>query len=88
MVNGLTRPINYLTHLMWWWLTHSLKVDALQITYGGVSQVVVVVFVVVVVALLTCERWHLIISGASGELAHSLNMGVYVSQLITIRRRG
>ena len=66
---------------MWWWLTHSLKVDALQITYGGITQVVVV-------ALLTCERWNLIISGASGELAHSLNIGVYVSQLITIRHRG
>ena len=67
---------------MWWWLTHSLKVDALQITYGGITQVVVVE------ALLKCERCHLIISGASGELSHSLNMGVYVSQLITIRPRG
>ena len=66
---------------MWWWLTHSLKVGALNVTYGGVTQVVVVV------ALLTWELGQLVIYGASGELALTLNMAAQVTQVI-IRRRG
>ena len=69
---------------MWWWLTHSLKVGALNVTYGGVTQITQVV---VLVALLTCESWKLIIYGASGEVTLTLNMVAQVTQVI-IRRRG
>ena len=69
---------------MWWWLTHSLKVGALNVAYGGVTQITQVV---VVVALLTWELGHLIIYGASGEVTLTLNMVAQVTQVI-IRRRG
>ena len=69
---------------MWWWLTHSLKVGALNVTYGGVTQITQVV---VVVALLTWELGQLIIYGASGEVTLTLNMVAQVTQVI-IRRRG
>ena len=63
-----------------WWFTHSLKVGALNVTYGGVTQVVVVV------ALLTWELWQLIIYGASGEVTLILNMVAQVTQVIICRR--
>ena len=69
---------------MWWWLTHSLKVGALNVTYGGVIHLTQVVGVV---ALLTWELWQLIIYGASGEVTLTLNMVAQVTQVI-IRRRG
>ena len=69
---------------MWWWLTHSLKVGALNVTYGGVTQITQVV---VVVALLTWELGQLVIYGASGEVTLTLNMVAKVTQVI-IRRRG
>ncbi len=69
---------------MWWWLTHSLKVGALNVTYGGVTQITQVV---VLLALLTWESWQLIIYGASGEVTLTLNMVAQVTQVI-IRRRG
>ena len=49
---------------MWWLLGHSLKVGALNVTYGGVTQITQVV----VVALLTWELGQLVIYGASGEV--------------------
>src|SRR6187399_2441235 len=67
-----------------WWLTHSLKVGALKLAYGGVTHLTQVVGVV---ALLTWESGQLIIYGASGELALTLNMVAQVTKLI-IRRRG
>ena len=67
---------------MWWCLTHSLKVGALNVTYGGVSQVVVVV-----VALLTWELGQLVIYGVSSEVTLTLNMVAQVTQVI-IRCRG
>src|SRR3954466_16247179 len=76
--------INFLTLSMWWWLTHSLKVGALSVTYGGVTHLTQVVGVV---ALLTWELWQLIIYGASGEVTLTLNMVAKVTQVI-IRRRG
>ena len=69
---------------MWWWLTHSLKVGALNVTYGGVTRLTQVVGVV---ALLTWELWKHIIYGASGEVTLTLNMVAKVTQVI-IRRRG
>ena len=69
---------------MWWWLTHSLKVGALSVTYGGVTQITQVV---VVVALLTWELGQHIIYGASGGVTLTLNMVEKVTQVI-IRRRG
>ena len=69
---------------MWWWLTHSLKVGALNVTYGGVTQITKVV---VVVALLTWELGQLVIYGASGEVTLTLNMVAQVTQVI-IRSRG
>ena len=45
--------------------THSLKVGALNVAYGGVTQITQVV---VAVALLTWELGQLIIYGASGEV--------------------
>ena len=69
---------------MWWWLTHSLKVGALSVTYGGVTQIT---HVVVVVTLLTWELGQLIIYGASGEVTLTLNMVAQVTHVI-IRRRG
>ena len=69
---------------MWWWLTHSHKVGALNVTYGGVTRLTQVVGVV---ALLTWELWQLIIYGASGEVTLTLNMVAKVTQVI-IRRRG
>ena len=70
---------------MWRWLTHSLKVGALNVAYGGGTQITQVV--VVVVALLTWELGRLIIYGASGEVTLTLNMVAKVTQVI-IRRRG
>ena len=67
-----------------WWFTHSLKVGALKFTYGGVTHLTQVVGVV---ALLTWELGKLLIDGASGELALTLNMVARVTQVI-IRRRG
>ena len=69
---------------MWWWLTHSLKVGALNVTYGGVTQITQEV---VVVTLLTWELGQLIIYGASGEVTLNLNMVAKVTQVI-IRHRG
>src|SRR3954471_24924326 len=80
--NGLTCPINYLTLSMWWWLTHSLKIGALKVTYSGVTQITQVV---VVATFLTWELWQLVIYGASGEETITLNMVAQVTQLITIR---
>jgi hypothetical protein len=66
-----------------WWLTHSRKIDALKLTYGGVTHLTQVV----VVALLTWELGQLIIYGASGEVTLNLNMVAKVTQVI-IRHRG
>ena len=81
--NGLMRPINYLT-LSMWWFTHSLKVGALKVTYGGVTRLTQMVGVV---ALLTWELGQHIVYGASGEVTLTLNMVAQVTQVI-IRRRG
>src|SRR3954469_4427500 len=81
--NSLTCPINYLT-LSMWWFTHSLKVGALNLTYGGVTHLTQVVGVV---ALLTWELGQLITYVASGEVPLTLNMVAQVTQVI-IRRRG
>src|SRR5215216_43798 len=67
-----------------WWFTHSLKVGALKLTYGGVTHLTQVVGVV---ALLTWELGKLLIDGASGELALTLNMVAHVTHVI-IHRRG
>src|SRR5215216_5306246 len=67
-----------------WLLTHSLKVGALNLTYGGVTHLTQVVGVV---ALLTWELGQLIVYGASGEVTLTLNMVAKVTQVI-IRRRG
>ena len=80
--SGLTLPINYLT-LSMWWFTHSLKVGALKLTYGGVTHLTQVVGVV---ALLTWELWQLVIYGASGEVTLTLNMVAQVTQVIICRR--
>ena len=69
---------------MWWWITHFLKVGALNVTYGGVTQITQAV---VVVALLTWELGQLIIYGASGKVILTLNMVAKVTQVIG-RRRG
>ena len=66
-----------------WWFTHSLKIGALKLTYGGVTHLTQVVEVV---ALLTCELCQHIY-GASGEVTLTLNMVAQVTQVI-IRRRG
>ena len=55
-----------------WWFTHSLKVGALKVTYGGVTHLTQVVGIV---ALLTWELGQLVIYGASGEDTLTLNMG-------------
>ena len=68
---------------MWWWINHSLKVGALNVTYGGVTQITQVV---VVVALLTWELGQLSIYGASGEVTLTLNMVAQVTQVIICRR--
>ena len=65
------------------WLTHSLKVGALKVTYGGVTRLTEVV---VVLALLTWESGQLIIYGASGEITLTLNMVAKVTQVIIYRR--
>src|SRR3954464_13445499 len=67
-----------------WWFTHSLKVGALNLTYGGVTHLTQVVGVV---ALLTWELGQHIIYGASGEVTLTLNMVEKVTQVI-IRRHG
>src|SRR4051812_5261228 len=51
--------------LSMWWFTHSLKVGALNLTYGGVTHLTQVVGVV---ALLTWELGQLITYVASGEV--------------------
>ena len=79
--SSVVRNRNDLILSMWWWLTHSLKVGALNVTYGGVTQVVVVV-----VALLTWELGQLVIYGASGEVTLTLNMVAQVTQVIICRR--
>src|SRR6187399_430363 len=66
-----------------WWLTHSLKVGALKLAYGGVTHLTQVVGMV---ALLTWELWQLIIYGASGEVTLTLNMVAKVTQVIICRR--
>ena len=66
------------------WFTHSLKIGALNLMYGGVTHLTQVVGVV---ALLTWELRQLIIYGASGEVTLTLNMVAQVTQVI-IRRRG
>ena len=68
---------------MCWWPTHSLKVGALNVTYGGVTQITQVV---VVVTLLTWKLWQLIIYGASGEVTLTLNMVAQVTHVIICRR--
>ena len=68
-----------------WWLTHSLKVGALKLTYGGVTHLTQVVGVV---ALLTWELGQLLIYGASVEVTLTLNMVAKVTQVISKRRRG
>ena len=67
-----------------WWLTHSLKVGALKLAYGGVTHLTQVVGVV---ALLTWELGQPVIYGARGEVTLTLNMVAQVTQVI-IRRRG
>ena len=67
-----------------WWFTHSLKIGALKLTYGGVTHLTQVVGVV---ALLTWELMQHIIYGASGEVTLTLNMVAKVTQII-IRRHG
>ena len=68
--NGLC-PINYLTLSMWWWLTHSLKVGALNVAYGGVTQITQVV---VAVALLTWELGQLM---RYGVVVKSLSISIW-----------
>src|SRR3954464_7230547 len=70
--------------LSMWWFTHSLKVGALNLTYGGVTYLTQVVGVV---ALLTWELGQLITYVASGEVTLTLNMVAKVTHVI-IRRRG
>ena len=67
-----------------WWFTHSLKIGALKLTYGGDTHLTLEVGVV---ALLTWELWQHITYGASGEVTLTLNMVAQVTQVI-IRRRG
>ena len=67
-----------------WWFTHSLKVGALNLTYGGVTHLTQVVGVV---ALLTWALGLLMIYGASGEVTLTLIMVEKVTQVI-IHRRG
>ena len=67
-----------------WCLTHSLKIGALKLTYGGVTHLTQEVGVV---ALLTWELGQLVIYGASGEVTLTLNMVAKVTQVI-MRRRG
>ena len=67
-----------------WWFTHSLKIGALKLTYGGVTHLTKVVGVV---ALLTWELWKHTIYRASGEVNLTLNMVAQVTQVI-IHRRG
>ena len=62
-----------------WWFTHSLKIGALKLTYGGVTHLTKVVGVV---ALLTWELGQHIIYGASGEVTLTLNMVAKVTQII------
>ena len=62
-----------------WWFTHSLKVGALNLMYGGATHLTQVVWVV---ALLTWELWQHIIYGASGEVTLTLNMMEKVTQVI------
>src|SRR3954471_6015433 len=81
--NVLTRPIDYHSPSMWWF-THSLKIGALKVTYGGVTHLTQVVGVV---DLLTWELGQVVIYGASGEDTLTLNMVAQVTQVI-IRRRG
>ena len=65
-----------------WWFTHSLKIGALNVTYGGVTQITQVVGVVVPLP------WELgQLYGASGEVTRTLNMVAQVTQVI-IHRRG
>ena len=66
---------------MWWWLTRSLKVGALNVANGGVTQITQVV---VVVSLLTWELGQHIIYGASGEVTLTLNMVAKVTQVIDV----
>ena len=67
-----------------WWFTHSLKIGALKLTYGGVTHLT---HVVGGVPLLTWESGQLIIYGARGELALTLNMVAQVTLVIIRRRR-
>ena len=67
-----------------WWFTHSLKIGALKLTYGGVTHLTQVVGVV---SLLTWKVGQLVIYGASGEVTLTLNMVAKVTQVI-IRCRG
>ena len=62
-----------------WWFTHSLKIGALKLTYGGVTHLTQVVGVV---ALLMWELGQLVIYGASGEVTLTLNMVAQVTQVI------
>ena len=66
-----------------WWLTPSLKIGALKVTYGGVTHLTQVVGVV---ALLTWELGYHIIYGASGEVTLTLNMVAKVTQIIACHR--
>src|SRR3954463_4989702 len=67
-----------------WWFTHSLKVGARNLTYGGVTHLTQVVGFV---ALLTWELGQPITYVASGEVTLALNVVAQVTQVI-IRRRG
>ena len=58
---------------MWWWLAHSLKVGALNVTYGGVTQITQVVGVV---ALLTWELIEAKVSRLSMRWWLSFSVGV------------
>ena len=54
-----------------WWFTHSLKVGALKLTYGGVTHLTQVVGVV---ALLTWELGHLDICGCRRDVGANVSM--------------
>ena len=54
---------------MWWWLTHSLKVGALNVTYGGVTHITHVV-----VAVLTWQLGHLGICGCRRDVGANVSI--------------
>ena len=67
----MSHMVESLISLMGWWLTHSLKVGALNVTYGGVTQITQVV---VVVALLTWQLGHLVTCRCRRDVGANVSM--------------